>query len=269
MCTPTSCSSAPYSSHSRSRSVEAVDAARLVEDGQREPRDLLRVLRPVAAALAELDDAAAADVGIALDLADARAVAVDVVEDEAFAQREVAERELVGAEPPDDRVEAAPSRRPTRSARRGSSPGIAQPLLDVATRSGRLRSRCSALALTRAVAQILGAARRRSVDASAPRLRIVPDVPITRSKPALGDLVEIAAHLAVEVLDQPALVARRRAGRVLTNRSVSRMTPSLKLRPSVSCVAGAERDLDAAAADVDDDGRSRRRCRRRSRRRGG
>ncbi len=85
--------------------AQPVDAARLVEDGQRQSRDLLRVLRPVAAPLAELDDAAAADVGVAFDLADARAVAVDVVEDQAFAQRQVAERELVGAEAPDDRVE--------------------------------------------------------------------------------------------------------------------------------------------------------------------
>ena len=37
----------------------------------------------------------------------------------------------------------------------------------------------------------------------------MPDVPITRSKPCADDLIEIAAHLAVEVLDQPALVARR------------------------------------------------------------
>ena len=85
--------------------AEPVHAARLIEDVQREPRHLLRVLRPVAAPFAELDDAAAADVRVALDLADARAVALDVVEDQPFAQRQVAERELVGAEPADDRVE--------------------------------------------------------------------------------------------------------------------------------------------------------------------
>ena len=44
--------------------AEAVDAPRLIEDAQREPRHLLGVLGPVAAALAEFDDAAAPDVGI-------------------------------------------------------------------------------------------------------------------------------------------------------------------------------------------------------------
>ena len=71
----------------------------------RQPRDLLRVLRPVVAALGQLDDAAAPDVGIAIGLRDLLAVPRDVVEDEAFAQRQVAERDLVGAEPAEDRVE--------------------------------------------------------------------------------------------------------------------------------------------------------------------
>ena len=88
---------------------QSVDAARLVEDAQREPGDLLRVLRPVAAALAQLDDAAATDVRVAIDLADPRAVAVDVVDDQTFAQREIAERELVGA-----RRRTIVSKRPTR-----------------------------------------------------------------------------------------------------------------------------------------------------------
>ena len=109
---------------------QAVHAARLVEDAQREPRHLLRVLRPVAAPLAQLDDAAAPDVGVALDLADARAVAVDVVEHEPFAQREVAQRELLGAEPPEDRVE----QHRTGDAQVGAAriePGHLQALLDV------------------------------------------------------------------------------------------------------------------------------------------
>ena len=85
--------------------AETMHATRLIENGQRQPRHVLRVLRPVAAPLAELDDAAAPDVRIALDFPDAGAVAVDVVENQSFAQREIAEREFVGAEPSDDRVE--------------------------------------------------------------------------------------------------------------------------------------------------------------------
>ena len=42
----------------------------------------------------------------------------------------------------------------------------------------------------------------------------------------------------------------------MTNRSVSRMTPTLKLLPERQMGRGPERDLDAAAADVDDDRRA-------------
>ena len=162
---------------------QPVHAARLVEDVQRQPRDLLRVLRPVAAALAELDDAAAPDVGVALDLADAGAVAVDVVEDEAFAQREVAERELVGAEPADDRVEEhrAGDREigaPRIHARRR------QALLDVRFDAGACAGGAALLALTRRLRTSSGGSPSSvAVEAIRPRLRIVPDVPMTRSKP--------------------------------------------------------------------------------------
>jgi hypothetical protein len=85
--------------------AEPVHAAGLVEDRERQTRDLLRMLRPVAAPLAELDHASPAHVRVAFDFADARAVAVDVVEDETLAKREIAQRELVGANPANDRVE--------------------------------------------------------------------------------------------------------------------------------------------------------------------
>ena len=84
---------------------QAVHRSRLIEQRQRQPRDLLRVLGPVVASLGEFDDAAPADVGIAIGLRDLLAVPRDVVEDQPFAQRQVAQRELVGAEPPEDRVE--------------------------------------------------------------------------------------------------------------------------------------------------------------------
>ena len=99
MCVPMSCSSAANSSHSRSRSVSPCDAARLVEDRQRQPRDLVRVLGPVAAALGQLDDAAAPHVGVLAGLRDVLAVALDVVEHQPFAQREIAQRDLGRLEP--------------------------------------------------------------------------------------------------------------------------------------------------------------------------
>jgi hypothetical protein len=84
---------------------QAVHASRLVEDVQRESRHLLRVLGPIAAAFAQFDDASPADVRIALDFADPGAVAMDVIENQALPQREIAEREFVGTEPPHNRIE--------------------------------------------------------------------------------------------------------------------------------------------------------------------
>ena len=75
----------------------------------------------------------------------------------------------------------------------------------------------------------------------------------TRSKPARRDLPTRADRSRV---DEAAPSCARRAaasGSDVTKRSVSRMTPSLKLRPSVRLLGVAERDLDAAAADVDHD----------------
>jgi len=49
---------------------EPVDRARLIEQRQREPGDVIRMLRPVVAALGELEDAASPHVGIAIGLDD-------------------------------------------------------------------------------------------------------------------------------------------------------------------------------------------------------
>ena len=84
---------------------QAVHTPRLLEDRHGEARDLVGVLRPVVAALSQLDDAAAADVGVAIGLRDLFSMARDVVEDEPFTQRHVAERDVLGAQPPNDRVE--------------------------------------------------------------------------------------------------------------------------------------------------------------------
>ena len=183
---------------------EPVHAARLIEDVQRQPRDLLRVLRPVPAPLAEFDDAAAADVGIALDLADAGAVAVDVVEHDALAQGEVAEREPIGAEPADNRVEEdRAGHREIRAARIHAR--RRQAFFDV--RFDEVFSQAvQGLGADAKVAQIFGrlavVGRRHQAQAEDRAGR--PDHAIE----ALADnLVDVGAHLAVEVLDQPALVA--------------------------------------------------------------
>ena len=67
--------------------------------------------------------------------------------------------------------------------------------------------------------------------------------------------VEVAADLLVDVLDQPALVARRQ--RVGAHEPLGQADDAELEAARVAEVGrGAERDLDAAAADVDDDGRA-------------
>lgn len=83
----------------------AVHGARLVEERQRQARHLPGVLGEVVAALGQLDRAAPADIGNAIDLCDLAPVPADVVEHEAFAEREVAERQILGAQPPEDCVD--------------------------------------------------------------------------------------------------------------------------------------------------------------------
>ena len=97
--------SAAYSSQSRSRSPRPCTPRVWSKSDERQPRNLLGVLGGVVAALGQLDHAAPPDVGIPVDLRDLLAVAVDVVEDEPLAQREIAERDVVRPEPPQDRVE--------------------------------------------------------------------------------------------------------------------------------------------------------------------
>jgi hypothetical protein len=84
---------------------QAVEAPCLIEEGRRQPRDLLCMLGPVVTPLGQFDDAAAADVRVEVGLGNRFPVAGDVVEDETFAQREIAERQLGGAQAPHDRVE--------------------------------------------------------------------------------------------------------------------------------------------------------------------
>ena len=195
MWTPTSCSSAPYSSHSRSRSPSPCDAARLVEDARATSlRDLLRVLRPVAAALAELDDAAAPDVGIALDLADARAVAVDVVEHEPFAQGEIAERELARRRGAGGSCRAGPSPATARSARRGSMPGRREPLLEVRRRRDAFAAGAGLLALTRRLRTSSGGSPSSVAARSAPEAEDRARRADHALEALAGDLIDVGAR---------------------------------------------------------------------------
>ena len=84
---------------------QAMDDARLVEKRQRQARHLLGVLGPVVTPLGELEHAPAPHVGIPVGLSDLLAVPCDVVEDEAFAKRQVAEGDVCGAQASQDRIQ--------------------------------------------------------------------------------------------------------------------------------------------------------------------
>ena len=114
---------------------------------------------------------------------------MDVVEDEAFAQRQVAEREFLGAEPPEDRVEQDRAGDAQVGAPRIEA-GHVQPLFEARGSVSRLRSRWSALALTR-------------------RLRSSS----TRTHAVLGERQRAEAEDRARRADDAVEAARRRAGR--------------------------------------------------------
>jgi len=84
---------------------EPVDRSRLVEDREGQPGDVPGVVRPVAAALGQLDGAPPPDIGVPLGPRDLPPVAPDVVEDQPLPQGQIAQGQIGGAEPPDDRVQ--------------------------------------------------------------------------------------------------------------------------------------------------------------------
>ena len=84
---------------------QAMNRPRLIEERHRQSCHLGRVLRPVIAALAQLEDAAPPDIRIAIGLRDLLPVLRDVIENEAFTQRQVAQCDIAGAEAPQDFVD--------------------------------------------------------------------------------------------------------------------------------------------------------------------
>jgi len=78
--------------------AQSVHRSCLVENGQCQLRNVARMCRVVPAPLPELDNTAPADVRVTLDLADRRRVAMDVVEDQPFTERQITQRDVVGAQ---------------------------------------------------------------------------------------------------------------------------------------------------------------------------
>src|SRR4029079_15933750 len=213
--------------------------------------DLLRMLRPVTAAFSQLDDAEPANVGITLDLADPRTVAVNVVEHEPFSQSEIAERQVFGAESAHDRVEQ------NRSSDAEICPsrihaGHVKAFLDVHFH----RPFPQPMNRLRADALISDVLRRRSLlfrDRERTKTENGARCPDHAIETGLPDLVELRAHFLVEIFDEPPLIVRRE--RVSLDEPLGEADDArLEALTERQVGRSAEGHFAAPAADVDDDG---------------
>ena len=73
---------------------QPVNGPGLIEDRERQAHDLLGMDRLVVASLGQRQRAAASDVGNPIRLGDLAFVGPDVVEDDAFAEGEIAQRDI-------------------------------------------------------------------------------------------------------------------------------------------------------------------------------
>ena len=230
---------------------ETVNRARVIEESDRQPRHLLRVLGPEVAALGQLEDAPPPDIGVAIGLRDLLAVARDVVEDESLAQGQVAQRDLVGAETAENLIEQ------NRAGHRevGAAwlePRDAQPLFEIQRHQllARAAQRLGADAATaerRAFGEPLGGGGHRAKTENGARRA---DDPI---EPGPLDLIEVFADFRVDVARQFAFVAGLQG--IRADESFGQPDhPEFEAATELDRRSGSSRHLDAAAADVDDHG---------------
>ena len=240
---------------------QSVDGARLIEERQGQTRHLAGVFRPVVAALGELDDAAPPHVGIAIDLGDLPAVARDVIEDQAFTQRQIAQRELARAETADDRIEQyGACHGEIRSPRLES--GNPQTCFQI-ERDERLPHAPELFGRDPAVPErrarripLLGRDDRAEAEDGARRANQAVEA-------GPRDLIEVLPELRVDVFQQLAFVATRQGialDEPLSEADDAKLEAATEIHVCTGgpaqrgcCVGdpGASRDLDAASADVD------------------
>ncbi len=231
--------------------AQPVDAARLIEDAERQPCDLLRMLRPIPAPFPELDNASTAHVRVTLDFADTRAVAVDVIEDETFTEREIAKRQVFSSQASKNGVEedgtADVQVRPPRIQARH-----VEPLLDVGF-DEPLPQAMYGLGADALIPDVL----RRGASLFRDRKRAETENGSRCSDHAieagLCDLLEIRPHLFIEMFDEPAFIMRREwigfdEPFCETNDAGLEAFAERQVR------GRAERDFDAAAANIDHHG---------------
>ncbi|OLB61946.1 MAG: hypothetical protein AUI11_07540 [Acidobacteria bacterium 13_2_20CM_2_66_4] len=228
-----------------------MNRARLIEEGDGEARHLMRVVRPEVASLGKLEDAPAAHVRIAIRLRDLLPMLRDVIEHESFTQRQVAQRELLCAKPTEDFVDEHHAGDDEIGAPRFEA-GHPQPLLE-RHRGEFLAEAAHLLRGDAAIAERRGLAspfRSRDDGANAENGAGCADDPV---EAGARDLIEVFPDFRVDVAHELAFVARL-DGIALDEAFGQSDDAELEAPSEVDGGAAAARDLDAAAADVDDDG---------------
>ena len=229
---------------------QPVHASCLVEQRQRHLLHLRRVLGPVAASLGELDDAALSDVRDAIGPRDFLAVLMDVVEDQPFAQRQIAQRDLLGLQQLQDRVEQHGAGDDDVGAPRIEA-GQPEPL-GQRQRRHLLAHPPDLLGRHAQVPQLLGRLaglvhRGHGSEGEDGARRADHALEF-----AVGDLLDERLDLAVDVAHELPLVTL--GDRIRLHESLGQADDARLEAPRELRALGAAGDLDAASADVDDDG---------------
>ena len=138
----------------------SVHRTRLVEQGDGQARDVLRVFRPEVAPLGKLEDTPPPHVRIPVGLRDLFPVARDEIEYQSFAQREIAQRDVLCSEPAQDLVNENHAGNREVGAP-GFETGHTQPLLEIERReflsqSSNLLRRQTAVSERAALSTALG-----------------------------------------------------------------------------------------------------------------
>ena len=232
--------------------AEAVNRLGLIEQRQGESGHALRVFGFPAAPLAQLDDRAPADVGVLVDADDFPPVALDVVEHQAFAQRQIAQRDFLGAELAQQGVEQHGSRDHDVGPARIEC-GKTKPFVEVHL-DGGLAETPHALRADAKIADLSGF--RSAVQSGGDRAEREDrargaDHAI---EPLVHDVLDVTVHLLGDELRHLAQVAS--AERIGRREAFGQADDAeLETPCKFDLVSASEGDLDAAAADVDDDGR--------------
>ena len=232
---------------------ESMHPACLIEECERQTYHLIGVLGVIAATLGEFQRAPSTDVRDAVDLRNLAPIATNVVEDQPFTERQVAERQFLGAQAPEDCVEQNHTGHDQVGAS-GVKSGDGEAVLEVEL--GNLLSdlpyllhrdvEISQLRWSRAPCR----SRSDRSDAENGAGRADHAVETGRE-----DLFAVTVDFAEYMLDDLPLVAL--GERVAPHEAFGQSNRSdLEAAGQLQGAGGAERNLDAAAADVDNHGAS-------------